>query len=159
MPSVGEVHGPDEAVDVEGIADWTSLQDAWGTSSFENRAFDPHATRAPVEAYDALGGGGLGLGGLGSSYEPSVTDGAVGGANRSYGGAGTDRTYGQSGGAGTYGQSGGSGAFGSYGAANSGSGQTSAPSYGSYTNGPHAPSYTTGPQAPQAPQRAGRPPC
>ena len=152
MPSVGEVHGPDEAVDVEGIADWTSLQDAWGTSSFENRAFDPHATRAPVEAYDALGGG-LGGGGFGSSYEPSGTDGAVGGANRSYGGAGT---YGQS------------GAFGSYGA-NSGSGQalTSAPSYGSYTNGPTAPSYTNGPQAPsyttgplapqapQAPPRAG----
>ena len=63
MPAIGATASDDAAVDVDGIADWTSLQDAWGTSSFESRATGAPRAVSEIEAYSAPG--------LGAEYTPS----------------------------------------------------------------------------------------
>ena len=83
MPSIGSTASDDAAVDVEGISDWTSLQDAWGVTSFESRAKGATHAVSEIEAYSS--------GGFGSEYTPvqysaPSHSGRSGGTSSSYGG-------------------------------------------------------------------------
>ena len=63
MPSIGATASDDAAVDVDSIADWTSLQDAWGVASFESRSTGAPRAVSEIEAYTAPG--------LWAEYTPS----------------------------------------------------------------------------------------
>ena len=132
MPSIGATDSDDAAVDVDGISDWTSLQDAWGTSSFESRATGAPRAVSEIEAYSSPG--------LGTEYAPRQP----GSYGRSYGGDSGNAQHG------AYGRSYGggseyaSGRTPGYDAASAtGYYATSAPSYYA-TSGPSATEHATG---------------
>ena len=111
MPPTGWTASDSAAVDIDGISDWTTLQDAWGTASFETRATGAPRAVADIEAYSP--------GGFGAEYTP-IQAGSYGGSSSSYDRRPSAPSYGS----------------GSAGAPSYGSG---APSYGS--GAPSAPVY------------------
>jgi hypothetical protein len=114
MPGMGETSAEDVAVDLDSISDWTSLSDAWGAGTFENRATGAPSVRTVegVESYSSSAGAGAEYspGGYAPSYAPTGGSGYTTSGSGSFGAGGSGyNTSGGSGGGSGYTTSGGSG--------------------------------------------------